>query len=327
MLNVFVAQPQGLARVETTAGTLAADALWIDLIEPTQEQEQLVESTYGIDVPTREEMKEIEASNRLYEENGALYMTITIVTRLDSDLPESSQITFILGKDRLITNRYSDPLPFQRFIAYAEKHPGVCSSAASLLAGLIESIVNRMADVLERVGADLDSLSSEVFSPPKKRRRSAKTQARDSRTILSRVGQNGDLTSKARESLVTLGRQLTFIQQSTAVQMPKDLGARYRSMSRDVLALSDHASFLANKSSFMLQATLGLINIEQNNIIKIFSVAAAVFLPPTLIASIWGMNFEFMPELDWPFGYPLALFAIVISAILPYLFFRRRGWL
>jgi magnesium transporter len=327
MLNVFVAQPQGLARVETTSGSIPPDALWLDLIEPTQEQEQLVETTYAIDVPTREEMKEIEASNRLYEENGVLYMTITIVTRLDSDLPESSQITFILAKDRLVTNRYSDPLPFQRFIAYAEKHPVVCSSAAALLAGLIEAIVNRMADVLERVGADLDSLSSEVFSPPKKRRRSAKTQARDSRTILSRVGQNGDLTSKARESLVSLNRLLTFVQQSAAVSLANDVRARFRTLGRDVLALSDHASFLGVKANFLLEATLGMLNIEQNNIIKIFSVAAVVFLPPTLIASIYGMNFHIMPELDWLFGYPFALGLMVVSAILPYLYFKRRGWL
>jgi magnesium transporter len=327
MLNVFVAQPQGLTRVETAAGSIPADALWLDLIEPTQEQEQLVESTYSIDVPTREEMKEIEASNRLYEENGVLYMTITIVTRLDSDLPESSQITFILAKDRLVTNRYSDPLPFQRFIAYAEKHPGVCSSAAALLAGLIEAIVNRMADVLERVGADLDSLSSEVFSPPRKRRRSAKTQARDSRTILSRVGQNGDLTSKARESLVSLNRLLTFVQQSAAVSIANDVRARFRTLGRDVLALSDHASFLGVKANFLLEATLGMLNIEQNNIIKIFSVAAVVFLPPTLIASIYGMNFHVMTELDWVFGYPFAIALMVVSAILPYLYFKRRGWL
>ena len=327
MLNVFVAQPQGLARVGTVDGSIPQDALWIDLIEPTQEQEQLVESTFSIEVPTREEMKEIEASNRLYEENGVLYLTITIVTRLDSDLPESSQITFILAKDRLITNRYSDPLPFQRFIAYAERHPGVCSSSAALLAGLIEAIVNRMADVLERVGADLDSLSSEVFSPPRKRRRSAKSQARDSRTILSRVGQNGDLTSKARESLVSLNRLLTFVQQSAAVTLANDVRARFRTLGRDVLALSDHASFLGVKANFLLEATLGMLNIEQNNIIKIFSVAAVVFLPPTLIASVYGMNFHVMPELDWIFGYPFAIGLMLVSAILPYLYFKRRGWL
>ncbi len=327
MLNVFVAQPQGLARVEVAGNSLPAEALWFDLIEPTQEQEQLVESTFSIDVPTREEMKEIEASNRLYEENGVLYMTITIVTRLDSDLPESSQITFILAKERLITNRYSDPLPFQRFIAYAERHPVVCSSAAALLAGLIEAIVNRMADVLERVGSDLDSLSSGIFSQSNKRRRTARSVARDSRTILTRVGQNGDLTSKARESLVSLNRLLTFVQQSAAVSLANDVRARFRTLGRDVLALSDHASFLGNKANFLLEATLGMLNIEQNNIIKIFSVAAVVFLPPTLIASIYGMNFQVMPELEWLLGYPFAIGLMVVSAILPYVYFKRRGWL
>jgi magnesium transporter len=197
------------------------------------------------------------------------------------------------------------------------------TTAPGILAGLLESVIERTADVLERVGVGLDDLSANVFAPAAK----GGAHSRNLRSVMERIGRDGDLTSKARESLVTLARQLTFVQQTTAVQMPNEMRARYRSMSRDVLALSDHASFLANKSSFMLQATLGLINIEQNNIIKIFSVAAVMFLPPTLIASIYGMNFHFMPELDWPFGYPLALGVILVSAILPYLFFRRRGWL
>jgi magnesium transporter len=295
----------------------------VDLLEPTLAEERSVERLLAIDVPSREEMREIETSNRLYEENGTLYMTTTVIAKIDTDRPESAAITFILTNNRLITNRYVDPLPFRRFIAYSERHPAAATTAPAILAGLLEAIIERTADVLERVGQGLDDLSANVFVGDQK----GKTRTRDLRGVMERIGRDGDLTSKARESLVTLGRQLTFIQQSTAVQIAKDQLARYRSMSRDVLALSDHASFLANKSSFMLQATLGLINIEQNNIIKIFSVAAAVFLPPTLIASIWGMNFEFMPELEWPFGYPLALFAIVISAILPYVFFRRRGWL
>ena len=130
MLNSYVSQPQGLARSDSAAGVIAPEALWIDLIEPTEEEEKLVESTFGVDVPTREEMREIEASNRMYEEAGAIYMTITIVTRLDTDLPESSQITFIMAKDRLITNRYVDPLPFQRFISFAERHPHSCTLLA-----------------------------------------------------------------------------------------------------------------------------------------------------------------------------------------------------
>jgi magnesium transporter len=325
MLNCYVAQPQGLARIAGEVTRIPDDVLWVDLIDPTPTEERLVETGLGIDVPTREEMKEIEASNRLYEDNGVLYMTITIVTKLDTDLPVNSQITFILAGNRLITNRYVDPLPFQRFIAYAEKHPSTCSTSSALLAGLIEAIVNRMADVLERIGTDLDQLSDEIFAQP--RARSATRRTRDSRAILTRVGQNGDLTSKGRESLVSLGRLLAFVQQSPTALVQNDVRARFRTLNRDVQALSDHATFISGKTTFLLEATLGMLNIEQNNIIKIFSVAAVVFLPPTLIASVYGMNFEFMPELEWATGYPFAIGLMIVSAILPYLYFKRRGWL
>ena len=323
MLNCFGPGTQGLDRLDPPPAEIPEECVWVDLLEPTLTEERAVERLLAIDVPSREEMREIETSNRLYEEDGTLYMTATVVTKIDTDRPESAAVTFILSHNRLITNRYVDPLPFRRFIAYAERHPAAATTAPGILAGLLESIIERTADVLERVGVGLDDLSANVFAPAVK----GATRAHDLRGVMERIGRDGDLTSKARESLVTLARQLTFIQQSTAVQMPNDLRARYRSMSRDVLALADHASFVANKSSFMLQATLGLINIEQNNIIKIFSVAAAVFLPPTLIASIYGMNFRLMPELDWPFGYPLALGIILVSAALPYVYFRRRGWL
>ncbi len=323
MLNCFVPGNQGLDRLDPPPADIPEECVWVDLLEPALTEERAVERLLAIDVPSREEMREIETSSRLYEEKGTLYMTATVVTKIDTDRPESAAVTFILSRNRLITNRYVDPLPFRRFIAYAERHPAAATTAPGILAGLLESIIERTADVLERVGMGLDDLSASVFAPESK----TPTQPRNLRGVMERIGRDGDLTSKARESLVSLGRQLTFIQQSQAVQIPKEVLARYRSMSRDVLALSDHASFLANKSSFMLQATLGLINIEQNNIIKIFSVAAAVFLPPTLIASIYGMNFRFMPELGWPFGYPLALAFILVSAVLPYLYFRRRGWL
>jgi magnesium transporter len=324
VLNCFIPGSQGLDRLDPTPADIPEHCVWVDLLEPTLAEERAVERLLAIDVPSREEMREIETSNRLYEENGTLYMTATVVTKIDTDRPESAAITFILSHNRLITNRYVDPLPFRRFVAYSERHPSAATNAPGILAGLLESIIERTADVLERVGLGLDELSAGVFAPPVK---GVAVRTRDLRAVMEKIGRDGDLTSKARESLVTLGRQLTFIQQSQAVQIPKDQQSRFRSMSRDVLALSDHASFLANKSSFMLQATLGLINIEQNNIIKIFSVAAAVFLPPTLIASIYGMNFHFMPELDWPLGYPLALFIMLVSAMLPYIFFRRRGWL
>ncbi len=324
MLSAFIPQPQGLARFELRAGSaIPPDAIWLDLLEPTPSEERQVESFLAIEVPTRDEMREIESSNRLYEENGALYMTATVITKLDSDLPESTQITFILSSAKLVTNRYVDPLPFRRFIAYAERHPNSCNSPPALLAGLVEAIVNRVADVIERAATDLDAASAEVFSASRRRRGAM----RDFRNILERLGQNGDLISKARESLVSLGRMLTFLQQSTTVPMSQEVRGRFRTVARDVMAMSDHASFLGTKVAFILDATLGLINIDQNNILKIFSVVTVFLLPPSVIGAVYGMNFDQIPWLHERWGFWAALGLMLVSAIGPFLYFKRKRWL
>ena len=324
MLSAFIPQSHGLARTEIPAGgAIPADAIWLDLLEPTPAEEKQIESFLAIDVPTRDEMREIEASNRLYEEDGTLYMTATVVTKLDSDLPESTQITFILSAAKLVTNRYVDPLPFRRFVAYADRHPHSCNSPPAVLAGLLEAVVNRVADVIERAAMDLDGASAEVFSASRRRR----GVMRDFRLVLERLGQNGELISKARESLVSLGRLLTFVQQSTSVPMSGEVRARFRTLTRDVMAMSDHASFLGTKVSFILDATLGLINIDQNNILKIFSVVTVFLLPPSVIGAIYGMNFEHLPGARESWGFWGALGLMLLSAIGPFLYFKRKGWL
>jgi magnesium transporter len=324
MLSAFVSQPQGLARFELRAdAAIPTETIWLDLLEPTPSEEKRVESFLSIDVPTRDEMREIEASNRLYEEDGSLYMTATVVTKLDSDLPESTQITFILSAAKLVTNRYVDPLPFRRFIAYAERHPASCNTPPAVLAGLVESIVNRVADVIERVAMDLDAASAEVFSVSRRH----KGVMRDFRKVLERLGQNGELISKARESLVSLGRLLTFVQQSTSIPMTQEVRARFRTLARDVMAMSDHASFLGTKVSFILDATLGQINIEQNNILKIFSVVTVFLLPPSVIGAVYGMNFSHIPGAHEPWGFWAAVGLMLASAVGPFLYFKRKGWL
>src|SRR5262249_7858889 len=323
MLNVYVPRPAGLACVERTPDTpLPADAVWIDLREVTPEEEQLVEKTLGIDVPTREEMSEIEASNRFYEENGALYMTATLVTKLDTDQPERTQVTFILTGSKLVTNRYNDPLPFRRFISYASRHAGVTSSGAMVLAGLLEAIVNRIADVLEKVGADVDAISAKIFF------RSYESSAPlDFGHVLTRIGQSGDLVSKASERLVSLTRLLGFVQQSGNTQVTQDSRTRYRTLSRDVLAMTDHSNFLGNKVQFLLDATLGMVSIDQNNVVKIFSVVTVFMLPPSFIAGFFGMNFERLPWLHESWGVSAAAVLMVVSAVARYLYFKRRRWL
>jgi len=323
MLNVFVPRPNGLVSAELEPGAaLPGDASWIDLREPTPDEEQHVEKALGIDVPTREEMREIEASNRFYEEAGGLYMTATLVTKLDTDLPERTQVTFILTGNKLVTNRYTDPLPFRRFIAYAAKHPTVATSGSMVLAGLLEAIVNRIADVLEKVGADVDASSSKIFF-----RSFDASSPLDFRHVLERIGQSGDLVSKASESLVSLTRLLGFVQQSGNAQVAKDSLARFRILSRDVLAMSDHSTFLSNKVQFLLDATLGMVSIDQNNVVKIFSVVTVFLLPPSFIAGFFGMNFERLPLLHESWGVTIGVVLMVASAVLPYLYFKHRRWL
>ncbi len=326
MLTLYSAGPLGLQHAHEPSGGLTAidpRIAWIDLLEPTPEEEKSVEKALGIDVPTREEMSELEASARLYEENDWLFMTATLVTKLDTDTPQNSQVTFILSKDRLVTNRYADPIPFRRFIAYAETHPATCASPATLLTGLLESIVDRLAESLEKIGINLDGVSTDIFTPQLRKR----AGRRDFNRILDRVGSSGDVISKARESLVSLGRLLAFMQQSTVVTLPQEQRNRCRTISRDVLSLSDHASFLANKVTFLLDATLGMINIEQNNILKIFSVVTVFMLPPSLIAGIFGMNFHQMPMLQRPEGFWITASLMLASMLVPYLYFRVKGWL
>lgn len=324
MLSTYIATARGLARTEATGVQRIPDnVVWIDLLEPSAEEERDVERELGIEIPSREEMREIETSNRLYEENGALYMTTTIAAKLDTVRPESTAVTFILANGRLITNRYVDTRPFRNFITYAERHPIACGSSIAIFAGLIEAVTERIADTLERVGNDLDAVSGSIFQTDPEARKSK----RDLRGLLERIGFNGELNSKARESLVSLARLLVFVQQSGNIVLNDEYRSRFRSIASDAGALSDHSSFLGSKVSFLLEATLGLINLEQNNIIKIFSVAAVMFMPPTLIASIYGMNFQHMPELRWPWGYPLALLLMFGSIIGIYVYFKRRGWL
>ena len=329
MIGTFVPNDHGLHRsAPGEAETSLAHAVWIDLLSPTAEEETQVENFLGVDVPTRDEMREIETSNRLFEEDGTLYMTATVVTNLDTDHPENAQVTFILTPDRLVTNRYVDPLPFRRYIEYASRHPAQCANGGAVLAGLVEAFVNRIADVLERVGSDLEDISSEVFRPVS-RAGGRRTAPRNFRRILEGVGRQGDLNARARETLASLGRMVAFLLQQQAAHplLSDELRTRLTTIATDITQMSDHATFLGNKVQFTLDATLGMINIDQNNILKIFSVVTVFLLPPSVIGAIFGMNFEVIPTSGHPWGFWIAIGVMVVSAVAPFLIFKRRGWL
>lgn len=324
MITIFVKTLDGLERHDGGHDlAIPAEVTWIDLSSPTRDEEKAVEAAIGVNIPTREEMQEIETSSRLRVENDVIYMTATLVSNTTSPQPLATAVTFILAGHRLITLRYADPLPFRIFGSYAENHPPSCASGEAALAGLFEAIIDRLADVLEIAGQDVEAISHEIFDHTNTRRGS-----KHFRAVLQRIGRAGDTAAKARESVLSLNRAVTFLGLvAPEVGGKKSKRDRLKTMGRDLQSLADYADFISGKVTFLLDATLGMLSVEQNDIIKIFSVAAVIFLPPTVVGTIYGMNFEYMPELKLEFGYPLALLAMIVSAILPYVYFKRKGWL
>lgn len=326
MLIVYAAREAALQRIEAAAGAaLPADLVWIDMFKPTPEEDAFVEGVVGAGVPTREEMVEIEPSSRLYVDGAGRYMTASLLCGVDQAIPRLAPVTFILTDKALVTVRYDAPKPIEWFAARACKPNGaaVARTPEGVLMGLFDAVIDRVADVLEQVGDDVDELSQTIF-----RRLGAQAYRKPYQDLLKRVGAKGDLNSKARESLVTLQRVLLyFAAEIDGVKPSKETIRQLKPMQRDVASLTEHANFLNDKITFLLDAMLGMVSLAQNDIVKLFSVMAVVFLPPTLVASIYGMNFEYMPELKWLLGYPMALLLMLISAVVPYLFFKWRRWL
>src|SRR5258707_2267140 len=325
MFSVYVPSIFPLKKV--TAVDLSAwreTAVWIDLVKPTPEEDHAVERLAGIAVPTREDMQEIEISSRLYIENAARYMTATLMCHSDTDMPRTTAVTFILAGHRLVTVRYDTPKPFP---LVENKLARSCSpniTGEMVLMELLDAVIDRCADILERAGAEIDQVSHDIFEPESERHGHAKQYSQ----ILIQIGRKGDLTSKVRESLVSIGRVVTFLSAvMEGVKWSKDMREQLKTMQRDVGSLTDHASYLSNKITFVLDAMLGVVNLEQNNIIKLFSVMAVVLRAPTLIASIYGMNFKIMPGLEWAHGDTYALVMMLAAAIVPYFVFKWKKWL
>lgn len=326
MITIHRADGGRLVPVGSGADALAAvrDAVWIDMLNPTPEEERAVEAAVGIDVPTREDMAEIETSSRLYAEEQALFLTASILAQAREEGADLAPVTFVLVGDWLVTIRYHQPRAFALFAESAQRQDLGCAHGPGVLLALLETVVDRMADILEAETPKLDALSRAIFEahrPGGKGDRLA--------VVLQRIGRAEELNGRVTESQSSIGRLLGFLAAARADRAGARAidGGRLKILQRDLRSLVDYAAAHDKKIAFLLDATLGVINIRQSDIIKIFSVVAFVFLPPTLIASIYGMNFEVMPELRQWWGYPAALVAMVVSAVLPYLLFRRKGWL
>jgi magnesium transporter len=320
MITLWAPGEKGLVKLDGDPGSLCPSAAWIDIDHITPEEEAQVERSLGIDLPTRAEMQEIEASSRLYREGATAYMTVTMLTKTETGVPEAAPVTFILMKERLITLRYADSWSIRTFGVRAPRSG--CVTAEQAFCGIFETTVERLADMLEIVAHELEHISQQVFRRQADGRRGVEMNLQK---LLVSIGRSGNLLGKVRESLVDKNRAMTFAEQTD--WMSADAHARLKAALHDVASLSDHASFTASKVAFLLDACLGLISIEQNRIIRIFSIAAVVFLPPTLVASIYGMNLSLWPGHDAWYGFPLALVCIlgVIAGTVWY--FKRQRWM
>ncbi|AFL89590.1 Mg2+/Co2+ transporter [Terriglobus roseus DSM 18391] len=298
-------------------------ALWIDLYEPSREEEIRVEAELQLEIPTRDEMREVESSSALYREHGATFVTIRLVERRESMQPRLTSVTLVLADNQLVTIRYANPKAFQLFTAKTQKPDSVFHSAISAMLCLLETVVDRDADLLEEIGDALEPISTEIFS--QNATSMDKIAAADLGGVLKRIGNAGELASRVRESLHSIGRSIPFLQ----MQIVDDNGldTRLKTLARDVQSLAEHDNFLQTQIQFLLDSSIGLISIQQNAIMKTLSVAAVIFLPPTLIGSIYGMNFDRIPELHWHYGYIWALGLMAMSACGPLIFFRLKRWL
>lgn len=302
------------------------DVVWIDMYDPNPSDETTVEAALGVDIPTREDMQEIEVSSRLYDADGALFLTAQVIATPASSEPVIGPVTFVLTKGRLVTVRYHAPGSFKVFADRATRQATGCVNGPTTLLALMETMVDRLADMLEGEARKLDALTKAIFEAHRPSGRAATLGA-----ILQRIGRAEDLNGKITESLSTIQRVLGYLSvpagkgaASVVAGIDKD---RLKVLLRDVRSLVDTAGVQSRKILFQLDATLGVINIRQADIIKIFSVVAFVFLPPTLIASVYGMNFVHMPELEWTWGYPMALGLMLLSAVIPWAIFRAKNWL
>ncbi len=327
MIRIYSQTDQGIRR-STGVDQEDVDAdnvLWLDLLTPDAQELAYTERLCGIELPTKDEMREIESTSRLYCEDGARFMTTTVLLRVETDEPMLAELSFILHKNMLITIRHTDSYSFRVFSHQLLRMQQ--TNRDLVFIGLLETLVDRQADVLERFGSGIDALFKRVFGSHGRRgarkSREHDPDTEDLRDILEELGRVGDLIARQRDSLVNLLRLITYAGNEASVLSTHDsLYLPLRPVSRDVNSLSEYASFLSNQINFMLDAVLGFINIEQNEIVKVFTIMSLVFLPPTLIASVFGMNFAHMPFLHASYGFWIAGGLMVLAAILPLVIFK-----
>ncbi|HSU06492.1 MAG TPA: magnesium transporter CorA family protein [Acetobacteraceae bacterium] len=326
MLTAFTCEATALRRIDTATPDDLHRAAWIDLISPTDDESRLVQQATGLTIPSEANLSEIETSSRLNAANGILTLSLPLIARLEDEV-HLVPSGFVLNRDRLVTIRFAPSRVYDGFIARQLCGDTANRSAAHLFVALLEAIVDHLADILEQTHTDLDTISHRIFRGRSMQLGGSKHEDRTLRETLGAIGRVGDLISFIRDSQVGAGRIVPFVQAMAKDWLPPELAPRLTALSQDIASLNDFDTHLNDKLQFLLDATLGFINIAQNNVMKVLTVASVVGIPPVLIAGIYGMNFKDMPELSWPWGYAYGLIVIAVSALVPLAWFKLRDWI
>lgn len=315
MFNIYTLENGRLVKIQPEEVTIRKP-IWVDAIAPGEEDREWVKDTFGITLPQPEHLRDIEASARFYEESGELHLRSDFLLGKESD-SRSVIVAFVLA-DNVLFSVHDDDLPvFRRFRQRSHVQPDLVANCHDVLIDLYGSDVEFSADALEEAYAELGEISGAVLHNTLSDKQAGE--------VLGNIARAEHLNGRIRRNLMDTRRAISFLMHSRLLS--PDQMEEARQIMQDIESLDGHTAFLFDKINFLMSTTVGFININQNKIVRLFSVASVALLPPTLIASIYGMNFKYMPELQWEDGYPFALALMALSVVFPFWIFHRKGWL
>ena len=327
MLKAFTCPDQHLQPITAPPDDDALRAaVWIDLVSPTPDEAAAVAAATGFTVPTEASAGEIEASSRLATRDGVLYLSMPLILRSEAGT-RGVPAGFVLSPKQLLTVRFAPSSVFDAFAGHTSRNEDIHPGPTHVLVGLLEAIVDRQADVLEQVAHELDGISHRIFAMGVRKGGGRKREDATLRVTLGQIGRLGDLISHVRDTLVGAGRIGPYMEHAALAWLPADLPPRLKTLQQDIASLNDFDTHLNDKLQFLLDATMGFINIAQNNLMKVMTIASVAGIPPVLVAGIYGMNFKNIPEYDWIFGYAYGLGLIVLTTLIPLAIFRWRKWI
>jgi len=311
--------------LDPSKDALPEGTAWIDAFNPDETEIAFLERTLKIDVPAYDRLIEIESSSRLSCVNNHIIISLPLVVRAADGMPHTTPVGFVLSREILLTLHFEDLRAFDPLALRHNPNGSVQAGTAHFLT-IVECIIDHVADVLEHVGADLDDISGRIFSEEMSRKHQPRTEGSNLRQVLRQVGRSGDLTAKISDSLLGMGRMIPYVVANAASYITQEEKIRLDNLARDISSLNDYETHLTDKIQLLVDVTLGFTNVDQNNVFRVLTVFSIIGIPPTFFASMYGMNFKTMPEYDWAWGYPYGLTVIALSAIIPAVWFKWRGW-